>query len=437
MVVRRSTGERWTNWAGNQVATPAEIARPGSESELAAVIRRAGARHQRAKVVGAGHSFTAIAVTDGVQIDLGRYGRVVSADVDTGLVTVQAGITLRRLNAELAARGLALANLGDISSQTIAGAIATGTHGTGRALGGLATQVTGLRLVLADGSVLRCSDDEEPSVFAAARIGLGALGVVSTVTLQCVPAFTLRAVERERHWPDVLAELDDLVEANEHFEFYWFPHTDGCQTKENNRTDAPRPLGPVRSFVEDDLLANAAFGAVCHVGRRLPSAIPALSRFSVRALGVRTYADRSDKVFTSPRRVRFTEMEYGFPRAELRGVLERLRDHIDDSDLRISFPVEVRVAAADDIWLSTAYGRDSAYVAVHMFKGTPYEAYFRGVEAIFDAVDGRPHWGKLHFQTAATLRDRYPRFDEFCAVRNALDPERRFANDHLDAVLGP
>lgn len=434
---RSATGGRWTNWAGNQIALPAELARPESESELVAVIRRAGAQGLRVKVVGAGHSFTAIALTDGVQISLDRYRRIVTADVDSGLVTVQAGMTLRQLSDALAPLGLALANLGDISSQTIAGAIATGTHGTGRQLGGLATQIAGLRLVLADGSVLTCSATEEPSLFAAARVGLGALGVISTVTVQCVAAFTLRAVERARRWPDVLAELDELVDGNEHFEFYWFPHTDGCQTKENNRADAPRALGPVRSFLQDDLLANAAFGTICHVGRRVPAAIPALNRFGVRALGVRTYADRSDKVFTSPRRVRFCEMEYALPRSELRAVLERVRAYVDGSGLRISFPIEVRVSAADDIWMSTAYGRDSAYIAAHTFRGTPYEDYFGGIEAILDEVGGRPHWGKLHFQTAATLRPRYPHFDDFVTVRDKLDPDRRFANGYLDRVLGP
>ncbi len=428
---------RWTNWAGNQRATPAEIVRPATEAEIVDVLGRARSLGRTVKVAGSGHSFTAIGATDGTLVVLDRYRDVLAADPTTGLVTVQAGITLRRLNDAVAALGLALENLGDISVQTLAGALATGTHGTGARYKGLAGQVAGLRLVLADGSVLECSAHEEPALFAAARVGLGALGIVSTVTLQCVPAFALRAVERARRWDDVLAELDELVAGNEHFEFYWFPHTPGCQTKENNRTDAARPLGKVRGFLEDDLLANAAFGTICRVGRRVPATIPTLNRLGVRALGVRTYADRSDKVFTSPRRVHFYEMEYAFPRSELRPVLERLRAYVDDSGLRISFPIEVRVTASDDTWLSTAYERDSAYIAVHVYRGTPFEAYFQGVEAIMDDVGGRPHWGKLHFQTAATLRSRYPRFDDFVAVRDKLDPDRRFANAYLDRVLGP
>jgi L-gulonolactone oxidase len=293
-------------------------------------------------------------------------------------------------------------------------------------------------MVLADGSVVTCSPEQEPELFAAARVGLGALGVISTVTLRCVPAFTLRAVEAPAPYSEVLADLDQLVESNDHVDVHWLPHTDRALVKRNNRTpETPRPPSRLTAWWNDEFSQNTAFHAACRAGRRWPSLVPQLNWIIAGAIGSREYTDRSDRVFTSPRRVRFYEMEYAVPRGDLRGVLGELAAFIDSSGLAVSFPVEVRVAAADDIWLSTAYGRESGYIAVHVFEGTPYEEYFRGVAAIMDDVGGRPHWGKLHFQTAATLRDRYPRFADFVALRDRLDPDRRFANPYLDRVLGP
>lgn len=430
-------GGSWHNWAGNQTAAPRDVVHPSGTDELVHVVKDAAARGLRVKAVGSGHSFTDIAVTDGVQVVLDRHAEVLAADPSTGRVTVQSGIRLHDLNERLAGLGLALTNLGDIDAQTVAGALSTGTHGTGLRVGGLATQVAALTLVLADGSVVHCDADEEPELFAAARVGLGALGLLDTVTLQAEPAFTLRAQELPVPLAEVLDDLDGLFSRNEHAEFYWFPNTDVALTKQNNRTDTAAPLGPVRTWLEDELAANAVFDVLCRAGRAVPALVPRLNGFAARTMAAREFADRSDRVFVSPRRVRFCEMEYGFPREALREVLDGLRAFLDTSGLRISFPVEVRAAAADDIWLSTAYGRESAYLAVHTYRGVPYEQYFRGVERIVDAVGGRPHWGKLHFQTAATLRTRYPRFDDFTALRARLDPEGRFANAYLDRVLGP
>jgi FAD/FMN-containing dehydrogenase len=235
----------------------------------------------------------------------------------------------------------------------------------------------------------------------------------------------------------VLDGFFDLVAANEHFEFYWFPHTDLALTKRNNRTAEPvRPLSKVKAFVDDELLSNGVFEATCRLGRRMPAIIPRLNRVAARALTARTYIDAAPRVFTSPRRVRFCEMEYAIPRAELPAVFRELRTLPEKHGLKVSFPVEVRVAPADDVLLSTGSGRESAYIAVHMFKGTPYDPYFREVEKLYDEVAGRPHWGKLHTLDAVRLRERYPRFDDFVALRDELDPERRFGNAYLERVLG-
>jgi L-gulonolactone oxidase len=428
----------WRNWGRTQQCDPAAVELPGSELEVAEAIRRADAAGQRVKVVGSGHSFTDIACTDGRMLSLDRLNRVLAVDERARLVTVEAGITIARLNEELAARGLALPNLGDIDRQSIAGAVATATHGTGARFGGLATFLRGLHLITADGETLRCSPDEEPEVFHVARVGLGALGVVTRVTLQCVPAFTLRHVERRHRLADVLADLDRYVDANEHFEFYWLPHTDSCATIENNRTDEPAQVkSAYKRWRAEVFYPNYFFGAVVAAGRAAPSLVPRLNAIVAGALGTTELIQRSDRVLISTRLVRFAEMEYAVPRARAREAVDGVREVVERRGLRVSFPIEVRFVAPDDIPLSTASGRDTCYVAVHMARGVPYEEYFRGVEAVMDGLDGRPHWGKLHFQTAATLAPRYPEWERFQAVRRKLDPEGRFSNAYLDRVLGP
>ena len=425
----------WRNWGRNQSMAPAAVARPASVDEVAQVVREAASAGRRTKAIGSGHSFTGIGLTDGALVRLDRLGRLVDVDVPSGRVVVQAGMTLRRLNTALAAHGLALTNMGDVDAQTVAGAIATGTHGTGRDSGALATQVVGLELVAGDGSVVSCSADENADVLSAARVSLGALGIVTSVTLQAEPAFLLRADERPMPMAEVLDRFDDHVAENEHFELYWFPGTRTALTKRNNRADVPAPLGRARALVEDELLANGLFGVTCWAAQRAPRAVPTLNRVAARTMAPRTYTDSGPRVFTSPRRVRFVEMEYAIPRAAVVDVLRALQRLPEARG--VSFPVEVRVAPPDDVPLSTAFGRDTAYVAVHVFRGDPYERYFSAVEALMQDVAGRPHWGKLHSLTADQLRERYPRFDEFIALRDRLDPERRFTNGYLGRVLGP
>jgi len=431
------TSAGWRNWAGNETAEPREVVAPRSPEEVAAAVRWAAELGLTVRMAGAGHSFTPAAVTDGIMLRPDLLTGIRSVDATAGLVTAEAGCPLRVLNAELLRHGLALANMGDIQVQTVAGAIQTGTHGTGRDVGGMAAQVAGLEIVLADGTVTSCSAAENPELFAAARVGLGALGVLTAVTFEVVPAFLLEAREEPMRWPDVLGRLDDLVRDNEHFEFFWFPHSDGCLTKRNNRTDGPaRPLSGFRCWLDDEFLSNTLFGLTCRLGHRLPAVIKPVNRVAGKALSARSYADASHRVFTSPRRVRFKEQEYAIPAGSLAAVLREIRALIDRRDWRISFPLEVRVTPGDDVWLSTAYGRDSAYIAFHVFHASPHEEYFRETEAVLTAAGGRPHWGKMHTRDAAYLSAAYPRFGDFAALRDRLDPDRRFANPYLTRVLG-
>jgi FAD-linked oxidoreductase len=405
--------------------------------ELADAVRGAVADGLRVKTVGTGHSFTAIAATDGLLIRPDLMTGIRRIDRSEMTVTVESGTPLKRLNTALAREGLSLTNMGDIMEQTVAGATSTGTHGTGRDSASIAAQIKGLELVTADGRVLTCSEKENPEIFTAARIGLGALGIVTAITFAVEPVFLLTAREEPMAFDRVMAEFDELQAENEHFEFYWFPHTGNCNTKRNNRSAGPpAPPGRVSGWIEDELLSNGAFQLACSLGRAVPAAVPAIARVSSRALSARTYTDIPYKVFTSPRRVRFVEMEYALPRQAAVTALREVRAMLERSPLRVGFPVEVRTAPADDIPLSTASGRDTTYIAVHMYRGTPYRSYFTAVERLMTAHGGRPHWGKIHTRDAAHLAEAYPRFGEFTALRDRLDPDRVFQNAYLRRVLG-
>jgi L-gulono-1,4-lactone dehydrogenase len=426
----------WTNWAGNQTATPISIEHPRSEDELVSIVRRAGERGRKVKVVGSGHSFTDIAITDGHLIVLDQYCDILQIDTTAYRVTVQAGAVLSDVNTALNQRGLAMPNLGDIAYQTVAGATSTGTHGTGAGITGLAGFIVGLRLITADGSVLECDAQNNAEVFHCARVGLGALGVVSTVTLQVCPAFNLSVVNEPVRVDDVLRDIESRVSSNDHFEFFWVPHTGWALTKSNNRTTEPlAPPKKAKEWFDGVLMENYAFGALCRIGRRYPNRIPKLAK-ALPSSGRTSYVDESYKVFASPRLVKFYEMEYSIPAAACGEALQRVRDFVASTGLLLNFPVEVRFTAADDIPLSTGTAEPRCYIAVHVFKGMEFRSYFEGVERIMDSYGGRPHWGKLHFQTAETLGERYPQWSRFQQVRNQLDPDRRFTNAYLDRVLG-
>ncbi|MEV4637880.1 D-arabinono-1,4-lactone oxidase [Actinoplanes sp. NPDC049548] len=427
------TARRWRNWGGNQQAVAADVLTPGTVDEVAALVKEAASAGHRVKAVGSGHSFTAIAVADDRRLTLHRLAELVSVDGD--LVTVQAGMPLYALNAALAEHGLALPSLGDIDRQTVAGAISTGTHGSARNHSTLASSVAAVTLVTGSGEVLHIDSSSE--LFPAARVGLGSLGVLTEVTLRCVPAFVLLAEERPLALTEVLAGLDERIAGNDHLEFFWYPYTDRAQLKLNNRVEvADRPLTRFRSWMDDDFLPNTVFEGLCRLGRRIPATVPLISAVAARGLTARAYTDRSDRVFCTARRVRFVEMEYELPRECVPEVMAALPKLIEQLPFKVQFPVEVRFTGPDDVWLSHGYGRESAYVAVHQYAGTPYEPYFRAVEALCEPLGGRPHWGKLHYRDAESLRRAYPRFDDFLAVRERLDPQRVFANAYLERVLG-
>jgi L-gulonolactone oxidase len=427
----------WRNWTGDQRCAPAVIERAGSEAEVVQAVGRARAAGRTLRVAGTGHSFNDAVLTDGHILHLGAMNRVLDADPSTGLVEVEAGITLHELGARLADLGLALENLGDVDVQSLAGAISTATHGTGARFANISSQVAALELVAADGSVVRCGEDDE-DLLRAARVSIGALGPITSVTLRAVPLYTLRRVDEPMPLGATLDRLDELVDSRERFELFTLPYTDVALTRTTEKTDRPpAPPGAVSAWIEESLMENKLLALVLQAGRLAPGLIPRINRTVARAFSGGELVDHSHHVYANRRDVRFTEMEYAVPRERGAEALRRVMDMIERRRLPVGFPIEMRFVAPDDAFLSPAEGRATCYIAVHMYRGLEFETYFRAVEAIMDEYGGRPHWGKRHYQSAATLSKRYPDWDRFAAVRARLDPDGLFANDYVKRVLGP
>jgi len=432
-----SGAQAWRNWGRSVKATPRFVVRARTVEEVQAAVRFARERDLPVKAVGAGHSFSPIAATNGVQIELRSLDGLLAAD--GSLVTLGAGTNLYQLPALLAPLGLAMENLGDIDRQTIAGATSTGTHGTGLRFGGLATRIRAARLVTADGGVLRVAPDEHAELLPAVALGLGALGILVDVTIECVPAFALHAVERKERLDTVLAEWAERTASSDHFEFYTWPHTAWTLTKSNTRLPAgaaTRPLGRARSWFEDRFMANTFYAQLLRLGSAIPPLVPAINRAAAALASSREFSDDAHAVFTSPRAFRFREMEYALPIEAVPEAVRAVHALVARKGWRISMPIEVRSAAADELWLSTAHGRPTGYVALHRVATERIGDYFAEAERIFTALGGRPHWGKIHTRDAASLAPAYPRFADFLAVRDRLDPDRVFANGHLRRVLG-
>ena len=428
----------WSNWDGRQDCRPQALERPRDIGELRAALERARAAGWRVRVAGSGHSFSALVPTDGTLISLHAMDRVLDVDPGSGLVRVEGGVTLGQLNTVLDRHGLAFENLGDIDTQTLAGATATGTHGTGSRLRNLSAQLHAVELMRADGTVVTLDEASDADGWRAARVSLGALGVVTALTLRAVPAYRLHGVDGPAPLEQTLEQLELLSEAHDHFEMYWFPYSDKALLRRNDRSERePAPRSRVRAYLEDIALVNYGLSAFSLIGRRYPTLIPLLNRAVMRIAGSSDRVDVSHRIFVSPRLVRFTEMEYAIPRGHAAEAIRAIRQGIHSRRLAVNFPIEARFVAADDALLSPAHGRDSCYIAVHTFDRMEFEPYFRIVEQIMDGFGGRPHWGKRHFQSAATLAPRYPEWERFQRVRARMDPDGLFANGELDHVLGP
>lgn len=433
-----NTPTTWRNWSGSQAVRGIKTITPRSTQELAQIIKTAkpGATF---KPLGSGHSFSGVGRPQDTAIDMSGFEGLIHADAQKMQISIGAGTKLWQLPAILSAHGMAMENLGDINRQTLSGATSTGTHGTGRHFGGISTQIAGLTLVTGTGEILRVDAENNAELLPFVRVGLGALGVITEITVQCVPAYVLQAEEYAASLDDVRANWDELFTTNDHYEFHWFPTTARAVTKTNTRKPVGTPLSPrskVGTWFNEELLANTAFRGMCELGRAVPKTVAKFNHMATSGMARHSFTESSADVFATSRKVRFHEMEYAVPFEQLRDTFDEVRQLIDSWNDPVEFPVEVRVAAADDIALSTAYGRDTGYIAVHRYHRKEYQKYFHAVEEIMMAHQGRPHWGKMHTRDADYLREVYPRFDEFLAVRDRLDPQRRFANPYLTEVLG-
>lgn len=431
----------WRNWA-RTVSVPVHAThRPTGESEIQQLLSDAAGRGERIKVVGAGHSCGPIAAPDsGSVLRLDRYTGVVDLNIREREITVKAGTTVEQITRALAGHGLALENMGDVAHQTIAGALSTGTHGTGVRRGALDQQVTRLRLVDGQGGVHELSADRHSEMFEAARVGLGALGVISEVTLRCVPAFTLEARSQTTTFEAALAALPDLLTA-EFGKICWFPHTDLAQLWRAEVTDLPAtPNGPARR-AWSDLRGNAVHELALAAARLVPSATAAVNRAAGRWMLADPPLRRaaSHEVLTFPIRIRQYVSEWAVPLESGADALRAVRKLVEASPWRVHSPIEVRFAPSDDAWMSMAYGRPTCYIGIIMYRPVrsepDYRSYFREVGTLMGDFDGRPHWAKTHYRTVNSLRGLYPRWEEFCAMRSMLDPRGVLLNDYLRRVL--
>jgi FAD-linked oxidoreductase len=406
--------------------------------ELQTSVHHAAATATRIRVMGAGHSFTPLIETPSTLLRLDALKSIGSVN-DNGMIPVGAGIRLFELGPELRRRGRAQENLGDINAQSLAGAISTGTHGTGLGFGTVSTQAQWLRVLGASGEVKHWDRNENPDEFLAAATSLGSLGILVEVGLRTVPAYGLRV---EQFAEDLTKALDVFVKRSRehrHHEFFWFPHTKTVLSKTGDALgEVGRAPSRVARFVGDVLLENGVFELVNQAVRLLPQQAPlacqALARLA-RFAGSKTLCGPSDLIFATERLSRFQEMEYALPLEKLSEAITRIEKFVSDNKIAVSFPVEVRSVQGDNLWLSPAYGRDSVFVAVHMHHALEYRKYFAGVEEIFSDLGGRPHWGKIHTKTGRDLKDLYPHWNSFQELRTQLDPNGIFLNPYLERIL--
>lgn len=430
----------WSNWSGWVKAWPKSIAEPATEEELASIVRDA---ETPIRVAGTGHSFTPLVETAGTIVTLRHIAGVVDHDPAAATARIKAGTTIRDLGPMLFDRGLGLVNQGDIDRQSIAGAVGTGTHGTGGELGSVSAAVAGFRLVTADGTVVTANRDENPDVFDAGRVSMGSLGIMSEITMQCRPAYALEETGGAMPVEEVLSRAEELRDANRHFEFFWFPYADQAIVKilaETAKQPKPRRRREEGDLSRDDKVMILA----CESTRYAPLIRGPLQKFLTSSSGRYSSGSLTEpgrvrwshEAFPSDRNVRFNEMEYAVPVDRGLDCIQEVAAHMRKCGVNFLFPLEFRYVAADEAWLSPFHGRDSVTISVHQYHRQPYDKLFAGVEAIFARYEGRPHWGKLHTLGAAELAQLYPRWEDFQTVRRRLDPKGKFLNAYLKRIFG-
>lgn len=423
------------NWSGFVKWSPAQFLFPQSETEIQQIVIRALEKQKKIRLIGSGHSFTPLSVTNDLLISLDKFQGLVSIDKIKKQVTVKAGTKLNLLNELLAKEGLAMTNMGDINVQSIAGAISTGTHGTGTAFGNMSTQIVKIKLINGEGKIITCSANEHPDLFKAAQISLGALGILTEITIQCVPMYTLKLVVEKERLESVLEKYPDHNSNNRNFEFFWFPNTHFVLSKKSNISNEPVDKNSFRTYLQEMILENYGFKMLNELSFLFPKITHKLSSFAANTTEHHQKINYSHQVFSTPRMVKFNEMEYNVPLEAYPEVKSELVRWVNKNNMDVLFPIENRFVKGDDICLSPAYLRDSAYIAVHVYHKKDFKAYFNAIEDIFQSFDGRPHWGKKHSLTYDTLLKRYPLFSEFLKIRAKQDPNQIFISTYLQSLF--
>lgn len=425
------------NWAENVQWNPSEVKYPSSEIEIQQVVLEALNAKKKIRIIGTGHSFTALCTTNEVLVSLDNYQGITSVNKEKNIATVKGGTKLRLLGELLFSEGLAMENLGDIDVQSIAGTISTGTHGTGVNFGTISTQVIALKFINGKGEIISCSKTENESLLKAAQVSLGCLGIITEISIQCVPAYKLKLQNKKEKLNDVLATLPQRNLENRNFEFYWIPYTDTAWTKTSNivKNSEPDKVNFFNYWTEY-VLENYVFKVFCELARVFPSQNKTVANITAASINNVKKVYHSHKVYATQRMVKFTEMEYNVPAEAYQEVFKDITKLVNSKKFNIHFPIESRWVKGDDVYMSPAYGRDSAYIACHVYKGKEYQQYFKALEEVFRAYDGRPHWGKMNTLTSVDIATMYPKYETFMEHRKEQDPNNIFVNIYIEKLLG-
>ncbi len=425
------------NWAGNITWNPSEIAYPSSEEEIQQLVLKAANDRKKIRVIGTGHSFTALCQTENILVNLDKYQGLIAVDKEKVQATVKGGTKLNYLGDLLFKEGMAMENLGDIDVQSIAGTISTGTHGTGTKFGTISTQVIAIRFINGKGEIISCSETENPELFKAAQVSMGALGIITRITLQCIPLYKLSVEMKAAHLNDTLSNLQSHLDNNRNFEFFWLPYTNKVATKTSN-IEATSEVDDISFFNywSEYVLENYLFMGIAEFAKWFPSKTQAISKLTADLISDTKKIAYSHKIYATPRLVKFQEMEYNVPADAYQDVMQEVVKTVNTGKYNVHFPIENRWVKGDDIMMSPANGRDSAYIACHVYSNKDAGPYFKALEDIFRAYNGRPHWGKMNTLTPVAIADMYPEFSTFMKHRALQDPDLLFASPYMQRLLG-
>jgi FAD-linked oxidoreductase len=423
------------NWGGNVHFNPEQVMTPASTKEIIEIVNLARERKKKIRVIGAGHSFSPLVATNQILVDLKRMNELIAVDAEACTATFAAGASISKLTEELWQHGLALSNQGDINHQTLAGAVSTGTHGTGINFGSLSSFVTAIEFVDGSGEVQNISRSSPNDLIYAAQVQLGVFGILTKITVQCERKFVLRDVRRTYSLEECLSRFDEDVKKNRHVEFFWFPYSALAQIKSLTIVNETNPRNALSAFFDDEIVERFLYSGLCEVTKLIRPMAKHTSKLCGNLIPSSDYANWSYRVFPSSRKVRFTEMEYAVPLDAGLECFKAIRKMIETKGVCVFFPVEYRVAAADKAWLSPFFGRQSAIISLHVFKGVEQDYFFSEAEAIFRSFNGRPHWGKIHKMTAPQVAGMYPKWADFSILRKKYDPDNLFLNDMLQTYF--